>query len=360
MSAVQFFESLNLNNNELQLAALHPLPSAPTGAGTWVVYTNTNDGIIYQNQGTAAAPNWVPIGAVASVNGKTGVVVLTKTDLGLGNVDNTSDSTKKTNFTGAIADGNTGFTTGDQVFEALKLKLDLTGGTLTGAVAMSSNKITGLATGTADGDAVNVGQMNEAINAASANFRGSFASYAALMAVAWQDTDPDAANFVSNNDYAYIADDETHNDEAWRYIYVKTGSATGAWTAAYRINEAPLTEAQMAALNSGITQALVAQITTNQNAISGIKNGTSINSFAGVESALANKAGKITVTNGTISTSSTSATVNYTGTLLNAYAVMGSAKVIVDIAYGNGTVTFSTAQAPSAAVTCYVVAMAAS
>lgn len=33
-------------------------------------------------------------GAVDSVNGQTGVVVLTKTDIGLGNVDNTSDATK--------------------------------------------------------------------------------------------------------------------------------------------------------------------------------------------------------------------------------------------------------------------------
>lgn len=358
MSAVNFFESLNLNGNELQNAVLHPLPSAPNNPQPFQIYTDSTTGMLYQNIGTTAAPNWKPIGAVVSVNGKTGTVVLTATDVGLGNVDNTSDATKKTNFTGSIADGDTGFVTGDMVFEALKLKLDLTGGTITGAIAMSSNKITGLATGTDSADAVNVGQMNEAINQASANFKGSFASRAALMAVAWQDSDPDAANYVSNNDYAYVEDDETHNDEAWRYIYVKAGTATGAWTAAYRINEAPLTEAQMAALNSGITAALVAQITNNQTAISGIKNGASINSFAGVESALAGKAGAIARATGTISTSATSATVNFTGTLLNAYATMGGAMVLVDIAIGDGSVTFSTAQPPTGAVTCVVLAMA--
>lgn len=357
MSAINFFESLNLNGNELQNAVLHPLPSAPSNPQPYQIYTNSTTGMLYQNIGTTAAPNWKAIGAVTSVNGKTGTVVLVKSDVGLGNVDNTSDAEKKTAFTGAIADGNTGFVTGDAVYEALRLKLDLTGGTITGAVAMSGKKITGLGSGTADGDAVNVGQMNEAINQASANFKGSFASYAALTAVAWQDTDPDAANYVSNNDYSYVEDDETHSDEAWRYIYVKTGTATGAWTAAYRINEAPLTEAQMAALNSGITAVLVGQISANQTAISGIKNGASINSFAGVESALAGKAGAITRTTGTISTSATSATVNYTGTLLNAYATMGGAMVLVDIAIGNGSVTFSTAQAPSGAVTCVVLAM---
>lgn len=56
---------------------------------------------------------------VQSVNGHTGVVVLNKEDVGLGNVDNTSDATKKTNFTGSIASGNTGFTTGGDVFTAL-------------------------------------------------------------------------------------------------------------------------------------------------------------------------------------------------------------------------------------------------
>lgn len=56
---------------------------------------------------------------VQSVNGHTGVVVLTKSDLSLGNVDNTSDATKKTNFTGSIASGNTGFATGGDVFTGL-------------------------------------------------------------------------------------------------------------------------------------------------------------------------------------------------------------------------------------------------
>jgi len=49
---------------------------------------------------------------------------VTKSDIGLGNVDNTSDSTKKTNFTGSIASGDTGFTTGGDVYTALGGKAD--------------------------------------------------------------------------------------------------------------------------------------------------------------------------------------------------------------------------------------------
>ena len=49
---------------------------------------------------------------------------VTKSDIGLGNVDNTSDSTKKTNFTGSIASGNTGFVTGGDAYTALGGKSD--------------------------------------------------------------------------------------------------------------------------------------------------------------------------------------------------------------------------------------------
>lgn len=96
----------------------------------------------------------------------------------------------------------------------------------------------------------------DSITQGTAIFRGSYASRAALLAVAWQTTDPTANYYVSNNDYAVVLDDETQNDECWRYIYV---AGTG-WTAQYRINESPLTNAQLAALNSGVTAETVAKI----------------------------------------------------------------------------------------------------
>ena len=48
----------------------------------------------------------------------------TKSEVGLDNVDNTSDATKKTNFTGSIASGDTGFVTGGDAYTALNGKLD--------------------------------------------------------------------------------------------------------------------------------------------------------------------------------------------------------------------------------------------
>lgn len=105
--------------------------------------------------------------------------------------------------------------------------------------------------------------VNSSLNSVTAFFRGSFSTYAALMSVAWQDTNPDEPFFVSNNDYAYVEDDETHSDEAWRYLYVK---GTG-WQAQFRVNESPLTVAQVAAINSGITTERVAKIAENTQRI---------------------------------------------------------------------------------------------
>ena len=143
--------------------------------------------------------------------------------------------------------------------------LPAAGGTMSGAIAMGDNKITGLAQAENDGDAVPFSQMASAISQSAAYYRGSFATKAALLAVAWQTSDPQAANYVTNNDYAIVLDDETQSDECWRYLYVL---GTG-WTAQYRINETPLTQAQLDALNSGATAAAIAQIGTNTTAIAG-------------------------------------------------------------------------------------------
>ncbi len=58
------------------------------------------------------------------VNNKSNPHAVTKGQVGLGNVDNTSDATKKVNFTGSIASGNSGFVTGGDVYTELSKKAD--------------------------------------------------------------------------------------------------------------------------------------------------------------------------------------------------------------------------------------------
>lgn len=118
--------------------------------------------------------------------------------------------------------------------------------------------------------------VNSTINSIAAFFRGTYADQLALLAVAWQTSDPDAPNYVSNNDYAYVQevvagsvigtwDPADHLGEAWRFLYV---SGEG-WQPQFMVNETPFTQAQLNAINSGVTSNDVAQIGTNTAAIAG-------------------------------------------------------------------------------------------
>ena len=79
---------------------------------------------------------------------------------------------------------------------------------------------------------------------------------------------------------------------------------------------------------------------------------TTIPTTAAVNSAVT---GLVKTASGTISTSQTSATVSYSGTLINAYATMSGSIVQLDKAVSASSVTFSTAANPASAVTCTVV-----
>ena len=65
-----------------------------------------------------------------------------------------------------------------------------------------------------------------------------------------------AVRVPTRNDYAIVLDDETHDDEVTRYIY------NNGWEYQYTINESPLTQAQLDALNSWITAAKVTHYDT--------------------------------------------------------------------------------------------------
>lgn len=107
--------------------------------------------------------------------------------------------------------------------------------------------------------------VNSSINSSAAYFIGSFATYADLLK--WQNDNPTKA---TNNDYAYVEQDETHNNEGWRYIYVKTDEETvGTWKPQFKVNDTPFTAAQLAAINSNITSD---KVTTFDNHVANKEN----------------------------------------------------------------------------------------
>lgn len=118
--------------------------------------------------------------------------------------------------------------------------------------------------------------VNSTINSMAAFFRGTYANQNDLLSESWQTSDPDAPHYVSNNDYAYVQeivsgsaigtwDPADHLGEAWRFLYVMGEG----WQPQFMVNETPFTQAQLDAINSGITSNLVTQIGTNTTAIAG-------------------------------------------------------------------------------------------
>lgn len=326
---MNYLTNLNLNKNELQNARIQNLATAPQNPVEGQIYYNTGDKTIYKWDGTA----WTAMGSsytlppatastlggimvgsgltvaadgtlranVESVNGKTGAVTLDKSDVGLGNVDNTSDANKPvSNATQAALDD----------------KLDLAGGTMSGDIAMGGNSVTGLADPTNDGDAATKKYV-DAIATGALKPKGSvaFANLPALTAA--------NVNTMYNVSDAFTTTSDFVDGASKEY---PAGT-------------------NVAIINTGTDQSPVYKY----DAMPGVIDTSSFATKTDVN-------GLITETTGTISTSATTATVNYTGTLIEAYALQSGEKVVVDMTITASSVTFTCAAAPSAAVTCVVVA----
>lgn len=155
-------------------------------------------------------------------------------DIGLYKIKSVNESTVLADFYVELKDLNALNKNGDEMF---------------GNLNMGLHKIINVAAAQFDDDAVNFKQVKEIVGEGVNSFKGNFATKTTLLAVNWQTTNPSGANYVNNNDFAIVQADETNNNECWKYVYIKN---TG-WVEQYRINEAPLTSAQMEAINSGIT-----------------------------------------------------------------------------------------------------------
>jgi hypothetical protein len=110
--------------------------------------------------------------------------------------------------------------------------------------------------------------VNSSVQTATANFRGNWA--------VWSDVPTDESFYPSDyagstiptvNDYLVVQDARGYNgglggyDGTWRFKYSGTWATDGkdGWYPEYQVNETPMTAAQLAAINSNITAAKVAQ-----------------------------------------------------------------------------------------------------
>ena len=106
--------------------------------------------------------------------------------------------------------------------------------------------------------------VNSSVQTATANFRGNWATWSAVPTDA-NDYPADYAGSKTPtaNDYLVVQDASGYTGETlagtWRFKYSGDWATNGkaGWHPEYQVNETPLTAAQLAALNSGITAELV-------------------------------------------------------------------------------------------------------
>lgn len=113
--------------------------------------------------------------------------------------------------------------------------------------------------------------VNSTVQTQTAHFRGSFASWAVVPSDSVEDYAVDGAgsHTPTENDYMVVqnASDYAVDDDktgTWRFKYSGVWATNGkdGWKPEYQVNREPLTAAQIAALNSGITAAKVTEIGT--------------------------------------------------------------------------------------------------
>lgn len=419
---MDFLTNLNLNKNELQNVVIQNLSVAPSNPKSGQIYYNTTDFLLYQYNGpdkgwtpigapyklpTASADvlGGVKVGAGLEINPKTGVLsatgggvadavdwnnvtsrpfeTLNLTELevsgsgkvlgikavpqdkvtglaealakkisevkvnGVALVPNEGSVDVKVPTKNSELQNDSGFIssagapvqsvngkTGPVTLIASDVgALPATGGSLAGALEMTGNKITGVGDATSPDDAVNKKQLEAAITAIGTvfDYKGFKPSKSDL---------PSSGNKIG--DIWYVEDEKSE------YVWIKDSSSEGRWEQfGPAIN-----------LSGYLTKAGLAQTTGNatDNAMS----------QKAVSDALKEKANQSTVAaipvvktaQGTMTTSLSTVTVNYTGSLIGAYVKTADGEqVMVDITINSGNVVFTASTAPSVNLTCVVVYM---
>ena len=149
----KYLSNIDLNKNQLQNGALHPVGTAPTNPVAGQVYFNTSVGKMYYYDGT----DWVFMGSQGDIT-----AVTSGTTLQLTVTNSTGPAPEFSIVTTAVADSGSGLATGDQIHTFVTTQTDTTAADTTGNAATATALETARAF-TTTGDVI----------LASANFDGS-------------------------------------------------------------------------------------------------------------------------------------------------------------------------------------------
>lgn len=221
-------------------------------------------------------------GAVQSVNGKTGKVVLNATDVGAATPSTVTNAVRNEANARQAADNelSSGIATVANGLVVEKNAREQADNTLTGSVNTINGKIPAQAS--TSNQLADKAFVNSSVQTATANFRGNWDN--------WTDVPTDASLYPVDyagsttptvNDYMVLQDASdfpvgTGEDPltgTWRFKYSGEWDTDGksGWHPEYQVNETPLTSDQLAALNSGITATAVTQIGTNASDIANLQ-----------------------------------------------------------------------------------------
>jgi len=112
--------------------------------------------------------------------------------------------------------------------------------------------------------------VNSSIASNTGTFRGTYKlSESEFTALPWTSTDSTSEYYVQNNDYAFlVAENEPVGVDVYRRYKCAVTGTNILWSFEYALNNSSFTAEQWAAINSGITDALVGKIITNESNIS--------------------------------------------------------------------------------------------
>lgn len=116
--------------------------------------------------------------------------------------------------------------------------------------------------------------VNSSIATNTATFRGTYDLTAEqLNALPWQSTNPDGTYYCDNNDYVFLTTKKDGQVIAYSRYKCVIAASTITWVYEYTLNNSSFTDEQWAAINSGITAAIVNSIPNIHNLLDGVATG---------------------------------------------------------------------------------------